>query len=235
MEFQFSFIRETLPAVAAAIPMTLLLTLLPVALGAVIGFFLALLRIRRTPVLYQLIGLYLSFFRSVPLLLLLFCSYYGIPKLLNYALYGGERVLGVTSISSLWAALSVLTLYAGAYITELIRGALSSVDIRQMEAAHSIGMTKRDSYLRIIIPQAIVVALPNYFNFVLSTLKGTSVVFAISVMDMMAVAKLAAEDGYRFIEAYVLVGALYILIGFAGEKIFRGIERSAQRHMGIEV
>jgi ABC-type amino acid transport system permease subunit len=171
----------------------------------------------------------------VPLIILLFCSYYGIPKLINFAVYGGERVVGVTSFSPLLIALIVLTMYASAFITELIRGALSSVDMRQMEAAHSIGMSKKDSYLRIIIPQAIIVALPNYFNFVLTTLKNTSVVFTISVMDMMATAKLAAEDGYRFIEAYVLVGVLYVIVGFTADKLFRGVERNAKRHMGIEI
>ncbi len=235
MDFNFSFIWDTLPDVLAAIPMTLFLTILPVVLGAVIGFFLALLRIKKVPVLYQLTGLYISFFRSVPLIILLFCSYYGIPKLINFVAHGGNRVLGVTDVSAVAVALIVLTLYSSAYITELIRGALSSVDMKQMEAAHSIGMTKKDSYLRIILPQAIIVALPNYFNFVLSTLKNTSVVFVISVMDMMATAKIAAEAGYRFIEAYVLVGALYVIIGFVTEKIFKNIEKNAKHHVGLEV
>lgn len=234
MNFKLSFIWDTLPDVIAAIPMTLLLTAFPVVVGAVVGFFLALLRIKKYPVIHQLIGLYLSFFRSVPLLILLFCTYYGIPKLINFAIYGGERVVGVTGISSVVIALIGLTLYSSAYITEIIRGALSSVDMKQMEAAHSIGITKRDSYLRIIIPQAVIVALPNYFNFVLSTLKNTSVVFVISVMDMMAVAKVAAEDGYRFIEAYTLVGILYIIIGFITAQVFKNIEQNAKQHMGIE-
>lgn len=234
MDFKLSFIWDKLPDVIAAIPMTLFLTAFPVIVGAVIGFFLALLRIKKPPVIYQLTGLYISFFRSVPLIILLFCSYYGIPKLSNFVIYGGNRVLGVTGLSPLAVALIVLTLYASAYITELIRGALSSVDMKQMEAAHSVGMTKKDSYMRIIIPQAIIVALPNYFNFSLSTLKNTSVVFTISVMDMMATAKLAAEDGYRFIEAYVLVGILYVIIGFITEKIFKKVERNAKRNMGIE-
>lgn len=234
MDFNFSFIWKTLPDVLAAVPMTLFLTILPVVLGAVIGFFLALLRIKKIPVVYQLTGLYISFFRSVPLIILLFCSYYGIPKLINFVAHDGNRVLGVTDISALVVALIVLTLYSSAYITELIRGALSSVDMKQMEAAHSVGMTKKDSYLRIILPQAIIVALPNYFNFALSTLKNTSVVFVISVMDMMATAKIAAEAGYRFIEAYVLVGALYVIIGFATEKVFKNIERNAKRRVGLE-
>ena len=102
-----------------------------------------------------------------------------------------------------------------------------------MEAAHSIGMTKFRAYIRIIIPQAIMVAMPNYFNFVLNTLKNTSLVFAISVMDIMATAKVAAEKGYRFIEAYVMVGTIYVVLGVVLAAAFKKVERDSKAHMGI--
>ena len=130
--------------------------------------------------------------------------------------------------------MAALTLYSGAYLCEIIRGAFDAVDLRQLEAAHAIGMTRLTGYWRIVIPQAVVVALPNYFNFVLSTLKNTSIVFTISVMDMMAVAKLAAEDGYRFIEAYIMVGVIYILFSIIFSQLFAALERGAKRRMGIE-
>lgn len=235
MDFKFSFIWETLPLVLAAIPVTMLLTFFPVIVGAVIGFFLALVRIRKIPAVSQLVALYLSFFRSVPILLLLFIAYFGIPKLLNFIFHGGMRVISPSSLSSLVTALLILTLYAGAFICEIIRGALSSVDMRQMEAAHALGMTKFKTYIRIVIPQAVIVALPNYFNFVLGMLKGSSVVFVISVMDMMSAAKVAAEDGYRFVEAYVLVGTMYVVFSVVFSLVFGKVERWAKMHMGIIV
>ena len=234
MTFQTSFILTTLPQVLRALPVTLLLTFLPVTAGILLGGLLAAAKLRRIPVLSQLVTLYLSFFRGVPLLILLFLSYYGIPKLVNFVFYGGMRVWSTSSLSSLTAALVVLTLYAGAYLCEIIRGALGSVDARQLEAAHAIGMTRFQGYARIILPQAVIVALPNYFNFVLSTLKNTSLVFTISVLDIMAVAKLAAEDGYRFIEAYALVGGVYILFSLGLSRLFGGIERRSKGRMGIQ-
>lgn len=233
MTFQFSFIWETLPDVLAAVPMTLLLTLLPVTAGLVLGFLLALIRIRKLPVLSQFVAVYLSFFRSIPLILLLFLAYYGGPKLANFLFFGGERVLSSAHVSGLVTALVVLTLYSSAFLCEIVRGALSSVDMRQMEAAHAIGMNRADSYLRIILPQAVVVALPNYFNFILALLKGSSVVFTITVMDMMAVAKLAAENVYRFIEAYTLVGVLYIVFSLLLSFLFSKVEQMAKLHMGM--
>ncbi|MCR5673630.1 MAG: amino acid ABC transporter permease [Lachnospiraceae bacterium] len=233
MSLDISFIKETFPEVLKAVPVTLLVTALPVILGAIFGFFVALLHIRKIPVINQILELLISFFRSVPLIILLFCSYYGVPKLINFMFYKGERVVGTTQISGMTVALIVYTVYSTAYISELIRGALASVDLKQMEAAHSIGMTKFSAYTRIVIPQAIMVAMPNYFNFVLATLKNTSLVFAISVMDIMATAKVAAEKGYRFIEAYVMVGIIYIVLGVTLSAIFKKVEKNSKMHMGI--
>ena len=233
MTIDTGFIKETFPEVIKAIPITLLITALPVVLGAVFGFFVALLHIKKIPVINQILELIISFFRSVPLIILLFCTYYGLPKLINFLFYKGEKVVGTTQISALAVALIVYTVFSTAYISELIRGALSSVDLRQMEAAHSIGMTKFSAYTRIVIPQAIMVAMPNYFNFVLATLKNTSLVFAISVMDIMATAKVAAEIGYRFIEAYVMVGIIYIALGVTLSAIFKKVEKNSKMHMGI--
>ena len=233
MSLDLGFIKDTFPEVLKALPVTVLMTALPVTAGAVLGFFVALLHIKKVPVINQIIELLISFFRSVPLIILLFCSYYGVPKLINFVVHGGQRVVGTTQISGLAVALIVYTVFSTAYISELIRGALSSVDFKQMEAAHSIGMTRYSAFTRIIIPQAIMVAMPNYFNFVLATLKNTSLVFAISVMDIMATAKVAAEKGYRFIEAYVMVGTIYVILGVTLSVLFKRVETNSKLHMGI--
>lgn len=232
MNFSWEFIGNTLSYVVKAIPMTLFLTFFPVIVGLVIGFLLALVKINKVPVLSQVISVLSSFFRSVPLLVLLFLVYYGTPKFLNFTVYGGERVLGSKNINNDLVAIITLTIYASAFLSEIIRGALSSVDKGQFEAAHALGLTKLQTYIRIIIPQAVVVALPNYFNFVLALLKGSSVVFTISVVDMMSAAKLQAEDGYRFIEAYALVGAFYIIFSLIFSNLFLKIEHRAKRKVG---
>jgi His/Glu/Gln/Arg/opine family amino acid ABC transporter permease subunit len=233
MSIDLQFIKETFPEVLKAVPITLLVTALPVVAGALLGFFVALLHIRKIPVINQILELIISFFRSVPLIILLFCAYYGMPKLINFIVYGGQRVVGTTQISQLTTALVVYTVFSTAYISELIRGALASVDLKQMEAAHSIGMTRFSAFTRIIIPQAIMVALPNYFNFVLATLKNSSLVFAISVMDIMATAKVAAEKGYRFIEAYIMVGTIYVVLGVTLSQVFKRTEKRSKLNMGL--
>ena len=143
--------------------------------------------------------------------------------------------MGSIDMSKNATAIVTLTLYAAAFLCEIVRGAFNSVDMRQMEAAHALGMTKPQAYFRIIIPQAIIVALPNYFNFFLALLKGSSVVFTISVVDIMAAAKLQAEYGYRYIEAYTLVGFFYIVLSLGFSWLFKKIEKNAKQHMGMTV
>lgn len=232
MNFSWEFVKDTIQYVAAAIPMTMLLTFFPVIVGLVLGFFLAIAKIKRIPVLSQVINVYNSFFRSVPLVVLLFLVYYGLPKLINYLLYDGIRTVSIKNINNNLVAIITLTLYASAFLCEIVRGALSSVDMKQREAATALGMTTVQTYLRIIIPQAIIVALPNYFNFILALLKGTAVVFTISVVDMMSAAKLQAEYGYRYVEAYVLVGFFYIVFSIVFSRLFSAVEKNARRHMG---
>lgn len=233
MSLDYDFIASTAPIVLKALPMTVLLTVVPVTLGLLLGFILALFKIHRVPVLCQFASVYLSIFRGVPLLLMLFIAYYGLPKLLNILFFDGYRVMSPNKIPGVTAALIMLTLHSAAYLCEIVRGALGSVDMKQMEAAHAIGMTKLQAYTRIIIPQAIVVCLPNCFNFVLGLLKKTSLVFTIAVMDIMTAAKIAAEEGYRFIEAYLLVGIIYIICSFVLYSMFRCLEARAKRQMGM--
>jgi len=235
MNFSWAFVKETIGYVIDAVPLTLVLTFVPVIIGLVLGFILAVIKIRRIPVLNQIVTIYNSFFRSIPLLVLLFLAYYGIPKLINYIAYSGERVVASKDMNNNLTAIITLTLYSSAFLGEIVRGALSSVDMKQMEAAHALGMTPLQAYLRIIIPQAITVALPNYFNFVLALLKGTSVVFTISVVDIMSAAKLQAEYGYRYVESYVLVGAFYIVFSIVFSQLFTRIELNAKKNMGQSV
>ena len=217
MNFSWAFIFDTTGYVVKALPLTLFLTIFPVTAGLVLGFLLALLKMYRVPVANRLVSIYVSFFRSIPLLVLLFLAFYGIPKLINFTFYGGERVWGSIDMNKNVTAVGTLTLYSSAFLCEIVRGALNSVDMRQMEAAHALGMTKRQAY----------------FNFFLALLKGTSVVFTISVVDIMAAAKLQAEYGYRYIEAYTLVGFFYIILSIGFSQIFTRIEKNAKLHMGL--
>jgi L-cystine transport system permease protein len=223
MFFDVPYVGEILPSVLKAIPVTLLVTFLPILLGMVFGLLIALARNYRIFAVHHLAALYVSFIRGTPMFVLLFLFYYGLPLLFGFS---------VQTIPALLTGLITFTFYCAAYLSEIIRGALKSVDMHQMEAARSIGMTFFSAYRRIIIPQAVVIALPNFFNYTAATLKNSSLVFAIGIIDVMASAKIAAEVGYRFIESYTLVAALYVIFSVIFSMVFRSLEEAAKRRMG---
>ncbi len=223
-----SAIRQIIPN----IPVTLEIAVVAAVIGMIMGFVLALFRIKRWPVLSQLATLYISFMRGTPLLVQIFLSYYGIPMLLNMMNYQFGTAFSINRIPSMVFVFVAFSMNEAAYMAEAIRAAILSVDRKDIEAAHSIGMTGGQTMRRVILPQAMIVAIPNLGNSVISLIKSTSLAFTIGVMDMMGRAKVVAGSNMRFFEVYIGLALLYwvlcILIEFAVhrlEKKFNILER----------
>jgi len=190
-------------------------------------------RIYKVPVLRHIVGFYTSFIRGTPLLVQIYLAYYGLPLMLKAleASYGWRfDISGIPAIYYVYVAYSINT---GAYLTETIRGAIEAVDIGQFEAAQSIGMTSQQMYLRIILPQAFLVALPNLGNTIISLIKDTSLAFSVTVIELIAQAKLTAARNLRFFEVYIAAAAIYWLTCIVLEHIVRLAERYAKRKRGL--
>lgn len=219
MSFDASLILEYWPVVLQGLPTTLKLTVVATLFGIFFGFLIAIVKINRVPVLRQICGVYVSFIRGVPLMVLLYMSYYGLP-LITMAMNDrlGTR-LDINSITPFTFALVAFVMQEAAYESEVIRAALLSVDRKETEAAKSIGMTGLQTLWRITIPQALVVAIPSFGNALTSLIKGTSLAFIISVMDMMGKAKVLGGRNFHYFEAYICAALTYwvicILLGFA--------------------
>jgi len=117
-------------------------------------------------------------------------------------------------------AIIAFSLSSAAFLSEIIRSALSSVDKGQSEASYSVGLTKFQTLRRIVIPQALIVATPNLGNIFLSLMKGTSLAYAVSVVELLGRAKIESAEGFNFMEAYVDVAIIYWIISFIFEKLF---------------
>ena len=117
-----------------------------------------------------------------------------------------------------------LTLHTGAYLSEIFRAALASVPEGQFEAARAMGMTSWQMYRRVIFPQAVVFALPLFANQFLSTMKSTSIVFVITVIEVFGAAKLFCEDNSQYFEAYIVAACLYWGMGVLFEFLFTKLE-----------
>ena len=136
--------------------MTLGLTVVAMVLGVVLGFGMAIARIRKVPVLSQFCSVYLSFVRGVPLMVLLYLSYYGIPILLRAVNLEYGTDMNVNMVPAFAFALVAFVVQETAYESEIIRAALLSIDRKEIEAAKSLGMTTLQTMVRVEIPQALV-------------------------------------------------------------------------------
>lgn len=213
MELDYAFMQETFFVVWQGAGVTLSLTFLSLTFAAVPAFYFALVRMRGTRILLPLIGFYISFVRGTPIILQILLLYSLLPSLLN----AGLKMMGSTfnvfdAIDPFFYAVIIFTLNTIALLSEVFRSALLAIPKGQLEAGLSIGMSEMQTYVRIIIPQAIVIALPAIANLTVNLIKGTSLAFLMTVKDVMALGRIAASYGYNYIEAYIDVFAVYIVL-----------------------
>ncbi|MGN8230373.1 amino acid ABC transporter permease [Paenibacillus polymyxa] len=212
--FDLDYMLKSLPQIVEYLPVTLWIAFVSMLLGGIIGLATALIRIYKVPVLAPLSTLYVSYIRGTPLIVQLFLVYYGIPKFLYYfqSEYGFLQQFNVYVIPPELFALLSFSLNLGGYLSETFRAAIHSVDRGQFEAANSIGMSQTQIMLKIVLPQALTVALPNLGNTLISTVKDTSFIFMIGVVDMMGQAKIMGARSLAFFEVYVAVSLIYWLV-----------------------
>ena len=230
--FDIPFMVSIVPDILSVVPVTLNITVVAMFLAIIVGLLTALVRIYKIPVASQIASLYLSFTRGTPLLVQIYLSYYGIPKLLDYAhaCYGWNiDINGIPAIVFIYFA---FTLNVGAYLSETIRAAIQAIDKGQMEAALSVGMTTWQGLRRIVFPQALAVALPSFGNTVISLIKDTSLAFMISVVEMMGEAKILGARGLQFFEVYIVVALIYWGICIVVERVVIMLEKKVRRFEG---
>ncbi|MCQ8228959.1 MULTISPECIES: amino acid ABC transporter permease [Pantoea] len=208
-----------------------LLSALPLTLGImfvamIVGFFLALIatvfRVRRIPVISQFVDLYVSYARSVPVVLQLFVAFYGLPLV-------AEQFGFSDFVTANIAAMIGLSLYHGGYLSEVMRPAFLAVENGQHDAADSMGYSFRQKMLRIVGPQAVHYALPGYGNAIIYLIHNVALVMYIGAADVMATAHLIMERDYNQYQfgTYLVLAVLYSLLCGVAWLIIRFFE---QRH-----
>lgn len=199
MNFDLAYMLEIIPELLVYIPITLYLAIVSMMIAVAIGVVLSLLLVNKTPVLLQLSKLYISFFRGTPVLVQLLMIYFGLPQLFPW----------LNSLSAVNAAIIAFSLNTSAYLAEIFRAALMSVDKGQTEAAISTGLTYRQAVWGIVLPQAVRNAVPATGNMFIGLIKNSSLAFTIGVTELLAQGKLLATATLQFFEAYLAVGIIY--------------------------
>ena len=211
MKFDVAYFLEILPMIAEKLNITLSLTVISTIFSLIIGVVFALVAYYKVPVLSQVLKVWISFMRGTPALTQLFFFYYGLARI-------SELILNMPPIV---AVAVVMSLNMGAFMSESIRAAIMSVDIGQHEAALSLGMSGFQLTTRIVLPQAVRVALPPLFNDLINLFKMSSLAYLIGLRDVMGAAKIEASSSFKFFECYAAVMLIYWIITMlmtAGQK-----------------
>ena len=216
------YIISTFLKTLAGVPVTLGIMLVSIILSFFPALFLALGRHYKVKGVTSFSIIYLAFIRSTPQILLILFFYSLFPSLLNNLFKGtGINVFNIPPIAYAFAIFSLMTIGS---LSEIIRSAILTVDKAQLEAAQAIGLTNSQAYIRIIFPQALRSALPNLCNLVINLVKGTSLVFVMTVKDITAIAKVEAAYGYQYFESYLVIFLMYILICGLIQFLFNKLE-----------
>lgn len=220
--FKIDLVFEHLPQLLTRLHITLIIVLSATVLGLLLGMVLALLRLYKVPILNQISTVYISFMRGTPILVQMFIVYYGLPMLLM------KIGININRWDKLYFVIITYGLNAAAFKAEIIRAAVSSVPVGQTEAAYSVGLAKLQTFSRIIMPQAVIIILPNLSTTLVGILQDTSLAFTLGIIDVMGKVNAIAANTYRSLEGYVAAAIIFVTLSIALEKGFSVIQQNFQ-------
>lgn len=210
-------VRENGVYLLVAMGKTLELTLLSLVFAAFIGLFFGLLNVSKNRILNTIANVYIDCIRGVPLIVLAFFVYFGIPMAI------GAR------LDALTAGIISLSMNAGAYMAEIVRAGIQSIDKGQMEAARSLGLPYGKAMCKVVLPQAIRVMIPSIINQFIITLKDTSILSVIGFPELTNVGKTIVGNTYKSLQTWTIVGIMYMVVIVTLSKIAKQIERRVNR------
>jgi len=209
-----------IPELLSALPLTLGIMFVAIAVGFCLALIATTFRVYRIPVVGQLADLYVSYARSVPVVLQLFVAFYGLPLVSSLVGLGDVFSANIASMIG-------LSLYHGGYLSEVMRPAFLAVERGQHDAADSLGYSFRQKMRRVIGPQAVHIALPGYGNAIIYLIHNVALVMYIGAADLMATAHLIMERDYNQYQfgTYLVLAVIYSLLCLVAWLIVRFFER----------
>lgn len=210
----FALLREAAPVMLTGAGYTVLFAIAAMAGGLLLGFPTALMRMAPWAVVRWPAAVYVSLMRGTPLLVQLFVIYYGLPS------------IGI-EFSPVTAGVLALSLNAGAYLSESVRGAIQSISPGQWRASFSLGLGYWQTLAFVVLPQALRVAVPSMSNTLISLIKETSLVSVITMTELMLATKEVIATTFRPLPLYIAAAAIYWCLSL----IFEAMQRRAERRL----
>ncbi|MFS0763623.1 amino acid ABC transporter permease [Peribacillus phoenicis] len=231
----YRFLVETFFVAFSGVPTALFITIVALIIALPLGFLLALSRINQIPVLNRLAQIYVSFVRGTPVIIQIFIIYSSVPLMLTSIFEKYAVEMNVYDVNPIWYAFIVFSLNTTAILTEVFRSAISTVSKGQLEASYAVGLTTVQAFRRIIIPQTLVVALPNICTATVNLIKATSLGYALSLQEITLKAKVAANVGYNYVEAYIDIFLVYLILCSLVEYLFKRYEKRVSRFKAVSI
>lgn len=222
MGFNFSpsFLVDYIPVLLQGLRMTLLLSVLCISIGLVLGFFVSLMRSGSNKVVYACSTAFVEFIRGTPVLIQLFWIFFCLPVILHID-------LGVFASAAI-----TLSIYMTALSSEAFRSALLSIGSEQKDATVALGLPRMVSLLYVILPQAVIRAVPNLLSNAVTLFKESALVSAIGMADLMFQGEAISSATARPLEVLTVVAALYFAVAFPLTQVVSRVERRVLSHMG---
>lgn len=198
---------------------TMLLTLLALFFAMIIGLIFALFNVSHNKILNVIGTIYIDAIRGVPLIVLAYFIYFGVPQAI--------KMMGVASfkLPALQAGTIALSMNCGAYMAEIFRAGIQSIDKGQMEASRSLGLTYGMSMRSVVLPQAFKVMIPSIINQFIITLKDTSILAVIGYPELTNMGKTISGNTFKSLETWAIVGVMYMIVIITLSKAAKAIER----------
>lgn len=214
------YVLEVLPQLLPYLLVTIGIVFGTVFFGSLIGLLLAACKIRKGKIGRALASVYIYTTRCIPSIVLLFIVYYGLPEFLNT--FG----IDINDASKGFFVITTFSILFAASMSEVFRSSYEAIDKGQREAAVSIGLTEFQAFYRIVLPQCIAVAIPNFTNSLITLMKEGSLAYTIGLIDLMGKGQLIIgyNQGSYSLEVYLALFVLYWFLTILIEKIFGGLE-----------
>ena len=210
MNLNVKFMISDIPTVLGALPVTLKLTFASLFFAILLAVLFGICILKKIPVLRQLVIGFNTFIKGVPLIVQLLFCYYALPYVLR--------------------AFVAFAFNYGAYMTDVVVSSYKAVDKGQLEAAYSVGMSTFQAMWKIVIPQAVVISLPNLSNYFMWLLKATSLASVVNVFELLATARASTAVNYAILEGYLVAAGIYWLVCIIAEQILKRINKKMNRY-----
>ncbi|WP_137387690.1 amino acid ABC transporter permease [Rhodoligotrophos defluvii] len=220
----FTVVYDSLPYLLDGLRFSLLLTAVAFAAGMTLGTGLALVQHLEIPVAAQAARAYVALIRSIPLILVLFWFFFLVPLIIGWVINNGHPV----PIGGIWTAFITFSLFEAAYYSEIIRVGLRSLNKGQYEAARALSLSTCKTYRLVILPQVVRVASPIILSQTIILFQDTSLVYVLSLTDLVGAASKIAQLNGRLVEMYLTVAVVYLAICCTASQLVAYLQQRTQ-------